>query len=85
VRKPEAITKDIIKKLVIVDIAQSWVNHVKYCVICLLCVCLLNLFRFILEYIYLMCNHGTMVMIVTVMRLCSNVEYNDNMNLRSTK
>jgi hypothetical protein len=29
---PETITKIIIKKLVIVDISQSWVNDVNYCV-----------------------------------------------------
>ena len=32
-----------------------------------------------------MCNHGTMVMTITVMSLCSRLEYNGNMNLRSTK
>jgi hypothetical protein len=30
--KPETITERIIKKPVIVDVAQSWVNHVNYCV-----------------------------------------------------
>jgi hypothetical protein len=30
--KPKMITKRIIKRLAIVNVAQSWVNHVNYCV-----------------------------------------------------
>jgi hypothetical protein len=32
--KPEAFTKRIIKKPVVVDVAQSWVNHFNCCATC---------------------------------------------------